>query len=445
MRNNISTFDVNKRTLFVSYISQFFQYGISILVLPILLRELDDKTIGIWYLFLSIHSLVSLLDFGFGPSVQRSVSYVFSGARTLYADGYDSSPDKHVNYNLVNSLLYTCKFIYKRISLFIFISGSTVGSIYLHHSLKEIFDINLFLIWIIYIGSTSLYFYYCYYLSVIRGRGKITHYNIIVISSRSIYVLTLFLLLMLDCGLLSLIVANFFNILVNIFLGRKLYLSNTEKSLLYNCEAPQNLYEIIWKNAKNSGLVSLGVFLLSQAGIFISGMFLNLAEVAQLGLLLQVFSIIVVLSRVNINTVLPKISSMWITSTIKEIRQLFIKNQVAGYVIYFICVFFLFVLGNCLLELLHSNVILPSNEVIFLYAFFYLMELTHGNCCTLISSSNNIPFVKASIISGGVSIIATLIFLYFNMGMVSFPLGLICGSLPYNSWKWPLEAYKLLK
>lgn len=445
MQNNTSTFDVNKTTLFVSYISQFFQYGIAFLVLPILLRELDAQTVGVWYLFLSIHSLVSLLDFGFGPSVQRSFSYVFAGAKSLYADGYDSSPDKHLNYNLINSLLYTCKFIYKRISIFIFLLGSTIGSLYLHHSLKNFFDINIFFIWILYIGTTALYFYYCYFLSVIRGRGNITHYNFIVISSKSIYVLSLFILLILNCGLLSLIVANFLNIIVIIIIGKRLYLSNVDKKRLHNCDKPENLYKIIWKNARNSGLVSLGVFLLSQAGIFLSGMFLNLTEVAQLGLLLQVFGIIVVLSRVNINTVLPKISSLWVSGTIKEIRQIFIKNQFIGYVIYFICVLFLFVLGNRVLALINSNVVLPSNDVILLYALFYLMELTHGNCCTLISSSNNIPFVKASIISGVIAIITSLVFLYLKLGMISFPLGLICGSLPYNSWKWPVVTYKILK
>ena len=72
------------------------------------------------------------------------------------------------------------------------------------------------------------------------------------------------------------------------------------------------------------------------------------------------------------------------------------------------------------------------------------MEITHGNCVTLISTENKVPFYKASIVSGVISIIVTLILLVNNVGIYSFPIGLICGSLPYNSWKWPLVVYKML-
>ena len=447
MSENNSQFTLNSHTILISYFTQFLQYGVAILVLPIVLHRLTAVDMGIWYLFLSIFSMVSLLDFGFGPSIQRSAAYVFSGATELLEEGFKITKSKTISYSLLKSLLYTSKNIYKKISIGILLLALILGTVYLYFSLKDKFTTKLVCTWILYIFSISFNFYYGYILSFIKGRGLINKYNIIILASKSAYIVSLYVFVLLDWGLLSLVLANFINTFLIVFLGKKIvYDKNTKKQIDYIGDNYEDIFPIIWKNAKNSGIVGIGVFLFSQAGVFLSGLFLSLDVVAQLGLTLQIFSVIVVMSRVYLYTSVPKISSMWITGEKEKISMLFLRSQLIGYSIFFISVAIMLLFGNWLLKTaIHSNVLLPSMLVTSLYALFNFMELTHGNCCTIISTTNNIPFTKASLIAGVISVISTLIFIKFNLGMVSFPLGLICGSLPYNSWKWPLETYKIFK
>lgn len=438
---------INKKTLIISYITQFFQYGIAIIVLPVILHLLDAKDLGIWYIFLSFSHLIGLLDFGFSPSIQRSAAYVASGAKELKQDGFEITQNTQIHLPLLASLLDTSRSIYKKISLAILILGLTFGTVYLYFTLKDDFNMKYICFWGLYLVSVASNFYVNYLLSFLRGLGYINDYNINVIISKSVYIGTLYMFIINGTGLLSLILATFFNTIVMIVLAyrvlNKKIPSFTKLTDCYDCE---NLFPVLWKNAKNSGLVSVGVFLLSQSGVFLSGLFLGLEDVASLGLCIQLFTTLVVCSRVYLTTYTPLISALWTKNDKKQIRHIFIKCQIIGYLI-FVTGFITIAFGGdwILLNIIHSNVCLPNLITLSLYGLFYLMEITHGNCCSLISTSNNIPFTKASLIAGAISVICTVLYAELGLGIISFPLALVSGSLPYNSWKWPLFVFNKLK
>lgn len=447
MRKGISQ-EVGKKTIVISFLSQFFQYGVTILVLPAVLSQLAAADMGVWYIFLSITSMIKLLDFGFAPSIQRNIAYVAAGAKELKVDGYViTDQNSGIDDRLMSSLIQTSKFIYRRISVAVLLLSLSLGSVYLFYALKDSFSVEVLVIWIVYSFGVTFDLYFSYILSLLRGMGFISEFNINIIISKTIYILLLYVLIYFNFGLMSLVIATFANVVIMVALGFfELYRKVDKFKEWFHTKKYENLFHILWKNARNSGLVGVGVFLLSQSGVLISGIFLNVTEVAQLGLILQLYGILVVLARVYLTTYTPQISSLWVSGDIGKIQKVFLKCQLVGYLIYISGVMVIYFMGNTILsQIIHSNVLLPSGSVILLYGFFYMMEITHGNCCSLIGTSNNIPFVNASIVSGLISIVFTLIFIMFNMGMISFPLALICGSLPYNSWKWPYEAYLLLK
>lgn len=47
---------------------QFFNIGAGILLLPVILKLLPADILGVWYIFLTISSLVQMIDFGFQPT-----------------------------------------------------------------------------------------------------------------------------------------------------------------------------------------------------------------------------------------------------------------------------------------------------------------------------------------------------------------------------------------
>ena len=86
---------ITKKDVLWGYIAQFFNIGAGILLLPVILKLLPADILGVWYIFLTISSLVQMIDFGFQPTFTRNVAYVFSGAVKLQAKGLDKASQKH--------------------------------------------------------------------------------------------------------------------------------------------------------------------------------------------------------------------------------------------------------------------------------------------------------------------------------------------------------------
>lgn len=438
-------FQVGKRALLWGYVAQLFQYGTALLILPIVLNKLPSDDMAIWYIFMSINSIVSLIDFGFSLSISKQVSFVYSGVTSLRKEGIFDYNYEDINIKLLNDLYKTCVSLYRKISFIIGIVLLFGGSIYIY-LVVDCLTTSVIISWLLFIVSVIFNFYYEYILVFIRGRGLIEEMNKLIIISKGIHILTLYILILLDLGLLSLVISNFISTLVLRVLGKSIMIESDKMEEIKKYNSYNDLTKIIWYNAKRYGIANLGVALLAQSNIFLSGIFLSLETVSGLGLTIQIFTILTVIARVPLTSYLPKFSSLFVKNEISKIKRYFIVCQIQCYTIFFIgCVLILFGGNIILMEIIHSQTLLPPISLLVLYCVFYLMELTHGNCVTLISSENKVIYYKASVFSGIISIISTLILLYFGAGIYSFPLGLIAGGLPYNAWKWPLYVYNRLK
>ena len=84
MKENIR---LSKKDVLWNYIGTIFNLGTGLITLPLILKFLSPAEIGINYLFLSVSSLVGLIDFGFTPQFSRNITYVFSGASKLKKEG----------------------------------------------------------------------------------------------------------------------------------------------------------------------------------------------------------------------------------------------------------------------------------------------------------------------------------------------------------------------
>lgn len=446
MQQSSQNFKVTKKTIFTSFFTQFIQYGINLFILPILLNRFSSDTLAIWYIFISIQSITNLLDFGLSSSFTRFFSYIFSGANKIEDIGIPKDYNNtQISIPVLHDLLYITKRSYLIIACIIFILLITFGTLYLNYVIDIVKNNNLLLTWLLFTSVVSFAYYVNYYTIVIRGKGLITLNNIIVTSSRILYLVFLIISVELGWGITSMVIALGASTICQFIICSNNYLSPNEKKELNQLGKKYygNIkFRTIWTNAQKVGLTSIGVFMLSQTGVLLSSIFLSLDDVAKLGLILQIFSVLVVISRVCLTTYIPKISALWVKGGKDRIKKYFTVSQIVGYVIFIsglvICILF----GNKFLYLIHSQTLLPDNWVIALYGMFYLMEITHGNCTTLISTKNEIPFYKSAILSGIVSIIITIVLLKLGIGIYAFPIGLILGSLPYNSWKWPLVVYR---
>ena len=177
---------ITKKDVLWGYIAQFFNIGAGILLLPVILKLLPADILGVWYIFLTISSLVQMIDFGFQPTFTRNVAYVFSGAVKLQAKGLDKGQTHldHPNYPLLKNMISVMKRFYGGISLLVIFLLLTAGSWYIDDRTDHIAaNEEIMISWFIYTTSTVLNLYYSYYNALLVGRGLVKENNQLIIDN----------------------------------------------------------------------------------------------------------------------------------------------------------------------------------------------------------------------------------------------------------------------
>ncbi|STO32279.1 Polysaccharide biosynthesis protein [Fusobacterium necrogenes] len=438
--------EIKNRDVLWGYLAQFLNIGVGVLILPVILRKLPSQELGIWYIFLAISNLVYLLDFGFLPTIQRNISYVFSGAQELKKEGI-SEVGREVNYQLLNDLIAMSKKLYRKVSMITLIICMTFGNIYIYSLSKNLENSKEIIIsWLCYILSIILNFYYYYFNALLRGRGLIGEANkIMIVSKIGLLIITIFFL-NLNYGLLSLTFGNLVSVVITRILSYRAFYTNELKEKLKDKKViDKNLFEVILYNSKKIGLVSLGAFLILRGNTFIASKYLSLEIVGKYGLTLQIYGILGALSSMVFQTFIPKFSQYRLENNNKSLKELYSFAYLINILIYIFGVFFISLLAPKVLEILGTKTkLLDIRELIFI-GIYLCLEVIHSNAAGVIATKNVIPYVKPSICSGiGIIVLSIILIKYFKLGLWGLLLSQFIVQLSYNNWKWPLEVNKEL-
>ena len=74
---------ITRKDVLWNYGATFLKIAVSVLLLPFVLKMLPSETVGVWSVFMTITAFSTMLDFGFGPTFSRNVSYIYSGVKAL--------------------------------------------------------------------------------------------------------------------------------------------------------------------------------------------------------------------------------------------------------------------------------------------------------------------------------------------------------------------------
>lgn len=440
-----------RQTDFVwSYLAQVFKFASGIFVLPLILRLLTSEEIGFNYIMLSVTGLVNLLDFGFSKQFGRNFSYVFGGTQILKTKGVlITKAEGSINYTLLKDLIQTAKMVYGLMALLSFVLLSTLGTIYVYKITKGFTLIeNSISIWLLFVISVSLNVFFKYYNSMVRGKGQIAELNKIQVLGRVIQLLFNVSLLLLGFGLIGLAIGNFIYPFFTRFLLYRTFHDPVTNSGLSEVEGSKErmkqLFLTIWPTTRKIGLVFIGSYLIGKMSVFISGLYLPLKEVASYGIMVQLFGYIVTLSSVVFNVFQPRISALRVKGNDELILESFTLSMGLFYVSFFVASFLLITFGSNLLVLLGSNISLPEISLLVIYAVILLLEHNHSLFSSLIVTKNEVPFVKAALLSGFCAFIGTFVFLEWTSFNEVLILVIVPGivQLLYNNWRWPFYVFK---
>lgn len=437
---------ITKRDIFWSYASYILQTGASFFLLPIILNKLPSAELAIWYVFTSITALINLLDFGLQPTIMRNVSYIFSGARKLTKQGVIIHNEQlPIDYSLLKSLIKTVKRIYIIISIVIAVTMFFGGSMYLKSITNDLVNQGQILnAWYIYIVSIVLNFYFYYYTPLLTGCGKIAESNQTIVMSRLSFLVISAIGLFLGQGLMAVAVGNLIGSVVNRITSYYYFYDKEIKAKLKNVKYKDiNLLPILWDNAYKLGLVSVGAFLITKGNTLIASKFLDLEIVAQYGLSLQIVTILATASGIFFRTYIPKFNHNRMLGDIKNIKTDYSKSFLIMNIVYFAGAIIILFLGNTMLKLVGSKTLLLPNMYLIIMLVIIYLETNHSNCATLITTKNEVPFVKPSLLSGvGILVLGLISVKYLNAGILGLILSQGFVQLSYNNWKWPVEICK---
>lgn len=434
---------ITKKDVIWNYAGSILNLGMSVIILPFVLKLLTTEELGLWYVFGSISALVSLLDFGFSPSIMRNIIYAWSGADKLNKEG---TPEMAINvgpnYSLMVNLIHASKRIYFIIATLAGLFLVFLGTPYIHSLVN--YEVNKYLFaWLIYSVGVFLNLYYSYWNPLLKGIGAIKEANQVQVISRLIYFVLTILGLSFGGGIFWLSIMYLLSGLLLRILSKLVFerVSNIKDYNKKDTDYSANIKELlktIWPNAKKQGLVTVGAWLITKSTTLLSSYFYGLEETAQLGLSLQLYGFIGGFSSLLFNSYAPEIISSKLGGNIDRFKELFARSIIIQWIVSIMGVLAVVCIGPLALKIIGANSSLLPRPILIILGVILILEWNHSTFATLITLTNRVPFLASSLLSGAGIVILSLVLANFtNLGVFGLVLSQGIIQIIYNNWYWP--------
>ena len=444
--------NTRKKDVIWNYTGIIASLGSQIILLPILVRCLEPDVLGLWYIFVSIGSIVILFDFGFTPTIARTVAYCWSGAIELNKTDVTSINKKNeTNYELLYFVIKTCKILYFLIASLALIIMISLGTWYIKSISNDMFTTEIFISWVVYAISIFFNLYIGYYSVALIGIGDISRQSRANVISKLSFLFIGALGLIFSESILSLAVANLISGFMMRFLSAYFFynLHNIKgkfKQIIFSDRySVKYVFCNMWHNAWRDGFVSITVYLTTQANTLLCASFLSLSETGIYSFCLQIVTAMANIAGGLYNSCMPALQSAYINKDKVLPKKLF-SMAIFGFYFIFISGSIIFVLiGIPIVYFIKESFEIDTILFILLALNMFLIQ-RHRISASFIANMNKLPYVKSFIFYGMLSLLMSYIFMkYFGLGIYALVvLPLIVQSL-YNNWKWNMTVNDYLK
>jgi O-antigen/teichoic acid export membrane protein len=436
---------ITKKDVFWNYGATFLKLASSAILLPFILRMMPSETVGIWAVFMTITAFASLLDFGFSSSFTRNVTYVFSGVRNLKINGFETVDidDFTIDFGLLKGVITAMRWFYSRVAILLFVLLATLGSYYIYALLKNYNgdQQEIYIAWGLLCIISTYNLFTLYYDSLLQGKGLVKKSKQIVIVGQSVYLIIATILIMAGNGLVAIVSAQASSVVIVRWLSYRCFFTKEIKQKLHSAiiRKKKEVIKAIYPNALKIGLTSLGGFMVLRSAIIIGSLNLPLKEIASFGITMQLIAVIAGLAGIYTATYQPKIAQLRIAHNNQAIKELYLKGQIMLLLTYIAGGLGILILGGWGLSFIGSKTQLIPNEMVLVAIIISLLENNHSVAGGILLSKNEVPFFKAALVSGGITILLLLLFFqYTNFGIWAMILAPGLAQGIYQNWKWPL-------
>jgi O-antigen/teichoic acid export membrane protein len=442
---------IGRKDIFWNYAATFLKIASSALLLPFILKMMPSETIGIWSVFVTITAFAGLLDFGFNPSFARNVTYIFSGVSSLRVEGFQSGSHENqsIDYGLLKGLIAAMRWFYLRMAIILFLLLSTLGTYYIFSLLQNYKGDTkeVYVAWVLLCAINTYNLYTLYYDALLQGKGLVKRSKQIVIAGQTVYLVIAAVLIMIGYGLVAIVSAQASSVIIIRWLSYHSFYTREIKDK-FNKIVPRSRKEVlaaISPNAIKIGLTMLGSFMVQRSAIIIGSLFLPLEEIASYGVTMQLIAIITGFATIYTSTYQPKIAQLRVKQDNHAIKEVYLKGQIIMLLTYLAGGIALLGLGEWALNLINSKTQLIPTLLLLIAVFISLLESNHSIAGGILLTKNEVPFFKAALLSGALTILLLQLFFHFtNLGLMAMILAPGLAQGVYQNWKWPLVVHNEL-
>ncbi|MGE0018716.1 MAG: O-unit flippase-like protein [Draconibacterium sp.] len=432
----------------------FMRVASGVIILPIVLRTFPKAEYGLWTIFIYVGTIAALLDFGFSNAFGRNITYIFSGVKELKKKGYVTVPqnDKSIDFGLLKSVIVAMKKYYAALAGIFLLLFGVASPFYLPYILqKNNYQGDhkaVWIAWLIYGVLVAYQLYTYYYSSLLTGRGLIKRNQQAIIIGQAVRILVIYVLILMNFGLIALVIGQFLGDFITRTISRLFfYDKNIRKELAgANTVNTKEILSIMFPNAARIGITTLGGLLITRAAVPIASLYLPLETIGSFGVTKMMIDLIVSIGGIWFFTFYPKITSYRVNNEFDHLKRMYIKGKFSLILAFVICGTGLVLFGNEVLDFINSKTELLPVPMIIVMLIVYFFESNHALSAQMLLTKNEVPFAKASIISG----VATIIMLFLGLKYTHFGVWIMflapgIAQIVYNNWKWPLLTAQDLK
>ena len=436
-------------TVVWSWIFNVLRLASGLIILPLVVRQLSPVDFGMYYVLLTLASLAPVIDFGFGPTIDRFIGYAMGGAETLSAHGVPKpGACQGPNYNLLWQLLATTRKLYRYLTLAVLVLLGIGGTLEIEHLIRvQTFLDPTFaplitrLAWVATLTSTLLDVYSNWWSTYLRGLNEVRLVTRIGVAALVVKCLVAVALLLGGAGLLSLPLAGLLSNMMQRHFARMHCLRLLPPPPAMNQSELKKIFHVLWPNSWRLGAHLVSGSLVAQANLLICADVFGTAGTGKYGPSVQLMGIASGMAYVWLGIKWPLISQCRARHDVAMIQRVFWPR-------YWLQVLTFLGLGTivafCAPSVLHwigkDKEMLPLNWMLVLLVGVFL-DLQCSTWGTLITTENRFPFLWPTVATNVLSLILTLTLVHgTSQGLGALVLGPLLAGSAFNYWYWPLVA-----
>lgn len=420
-----------------------------VIVLPLVLKQLPEAEITLWFLFLLLSALHLLCDMGFVQTFSRAIAYAMGGAEQIKIFNYatDRSTNSEVNWSLIKRICSTMYAVYFRLFFISFVIILIGGSLLLIKPISSCQDsATAWLSWTFVLAGSTIFLFGNLYSAYLQGINQIALLRRVEAFCFLGSALTCACVLLARGGLLGLVFSN------------QIWRAITVVAKRYSCGKVENgrfldfrrssldrdVFKAVWPSAWRSGL---GVFM-SYGLIQLSGLFFAQIEagksVASYLLGLRLIQAISQFSQAPFYSKLPILARLNASGSIEKLIALAKRGMFLAHSTYVVQIVLMSIFGPLILGVINSKVAFPDNLLWVLLTLAIFAERYGAMHIQLYSTTNHIVWHIANGVTGAITILFSFLFIK-TLGIYAFPAALLISNISFYSWYCARLSYTAFK